>query len=258
MKKLTAIIILITGILTISVLNFAQVREVFELNIKDVSVDTKVINKDNKFIKANLKIPVLIIANKEMQGAINKKIESDIIGFYNNAFKEAQSYFNDFPNQENQFAISSDFEVKKNTDKVFSILIKYYRYSGGAHGNYEYVPYNIDLTSGRVFILNDVFKENLKYQEVINQEIRRQIRELNIKNNLPEESTQLYSFNGIKEGQKFYLTDDKIIVFFDLYDIAPYVAGIPEFEIGRDIVENIMNPKYIDIIFSTPITNKLS
>lgn len=258
MKKLTAIIILITGILMISVLNFAQVREVFELNIKDASVDTKVINKDNKFIEANLKIPVLIITNKQMQSAINKKIESDIIEFYNKSFKEAQSYFNDFPEQENQFAISSDFEVKKNTDKVFSILIKYYIYSGGAHGIYEYVPYNIDLTSGKVFILKDIFKENSKYQEVINEEIRKQIRDLNVKNNLPEDSTQLYSFNGIKEAEKFYLEDDKIVVFFNLYDIAPYVAGIPEFSIGRDVVENIMSPNYVDTIFSTPITNKLS
>ena len=258
MKKLTAIIILITGILTISVLNFAQVREVFELNIKDASVDTKIINKDNKFIKANLKIPVLIIANKQMQSAINKKIESDIMEFYNSLFKEAQSYLNDFPDQESHFAISSDFEVKKNTDKVFSILIKYYEYSGGAHGSYEYFPYNVDLTSGRVFILKDIFKENSKYREVIDKEIKKQIRELNVKNNLPEDSNQLYSFKGIKETQKFYLADDKIVVFFDLYDIAPYVAGIPEFEIRRDVVENILNQKYLDIIFSTPITNKLS
>ena len=83
MKKSTAIIILLVGILAISVFNFGEVKEVFELSLKDASVDTKVINKDNKFIKANLKVPILIIDNKEMQGAINKKIESDINEFYN-------------------------------------------------------------------------------------------------------------------------------------------------------------------------------
>lgn len=248
MKKSTAIIILLVGILAISVFNFGEVKEVFELSLKDASVDTKVINKDNKFIKANLKVPILIIDNKEMQGAINKKIESDINEFYNKSFKEAGNYFDDFPETENPFVISSDFEVKKNTDKVFSILIKYYKYSGGAHGSYEYVPYNIDLASGNVFILKDIFKEDSKYQELINQEIRRQIKELNLKNNLPEDSTQLYTFNGIKDTQKFYLIDDKIVIFFDLYDIAPYVAGIPEFSIGREIIENILKEKYKDII----------
>ena len=35
-----------------------------------------------------------------------------------------------------------DYEVKKSNDDILSILIKYYKYNGGAHGIYEYVPYN--------------------------------------------------------------------------------------------------------------------
>ena len=257
MKKLTAIVILFVGILMIAVFNFGKVKDVFELNIKDTSVGTKLINKENKFIKANLKIPVLEIANKDIQNSINKKIESDITEFYNSSLKEAENYFDDFPEAENQFVLSSDFEVKKSTAQLFSILIKYYKYSGGAHGSYEYVPYNVELNSGKLLVLKDIFKENSKYQEIINQEISKQIKELNIKNNLTEDSTQLYTFKGIKEEQKFYLQDDKIVIFFDLYDIAPYVAGIPEFSIGRDVLENILSEKYIDVIFENPSNNYL-
>ncbi len=249
MKKLTVIIILIMGIVTVSICNFDEVKEVFELNIRNTSVESKVINKDNKYIKADLKIPKLIITNKDIENTLNKKFESDIINFYNNSYKEAQTYLDDFPNAENKFVISSDYEVKKSNDKILSMLIKYYKYSGGAHGSYYYVPYNVDLTSGTVFILKDIFNEDSNYQQVISDEIKKQIKQLNKEQNLPEDSTQLYAFNKIGESQKFYVQDDSIVIFFDLYDIAPYVAGIPEFSINKEVLNNLLNEKYKEIIF---------
>ena len=59
MKKSTAIIILIIGILIISMCNFDEVKEAFELNIITTTIQSKLINKDNKYIKADLKIPQL-------------------------------------------------------------------------------------------------------------------------------------------------------------------------------------------------------
>ena len=163
MKKSTAIIILIIGILIISMCNFDEVKEAFELNIITTTIQSKLINKDNKYIKADLKIPQLTMGNKSIENNLNKKFETDIMSFYNNSYKEAQSFFDDFPEAENKFIVSSDYEVKKSNDDILSILIKYYKYSGGAHGIYEYVPYNIDLTSGNTFVLNDIVKHHLFY-----------------------------------------------------------------------------------------------
>ena len=257
MKKSKAIIILIIGILIISMCNFDEVKEAFELNIITTTIQSKLINKDNKYIKADLKIPQLTMGNKSIENNLNKKFETDIMSVYNNSYKEAQSFFDDFPEAENKFIVSSDYEVKKSNDKIFSILIKYYKYSGGAHGIYEYIPYNIDLASGNVFVLKDIFDENSNYQQVINSEIKNQIKQLNKEQNLPEDSTQIYAFNKIKDNQKFYIKDDSIIIFFDLYDIAPYVAGIPEFTIKREVIENLLNSKYKEIIFYNPNANTL-
>lgn len=252
MKKITAIIILITGILMISIGNFDNVKEAFEINIKTTSVESKTINKNNKYIEADLKFPKLTIVNKEIENALNKKIESDVMEFYNSSFKEAQDYLDDFPDAENKFVISSDYEVKKSNDKVFSLLLKYYKYSGGAHGTYQYVPYNVNLTSGKVFTLKDIFSGESNYQQVINDEIKKQIKLLNKNQNLPEDSTQLYAFDKINDTQKFYLKDDSLVIYFDLYEIAPYVAGIPEFAINKDVINNLLNEEYKEIIFYTP------
>ena len=249
MKKLTTIIVLIAGILIVSICNFNTVREAFELNTRNAAVDSKVINKENKYIKSELKIPKLVMNNKEIERILNKKFESDIMNFYNTSVKEAESYFDYFPDAENKFVISSDYEVKKSNNKVLSMLIKYYKYSGGAHGTYEYIPYNVDLTSGGIFTLKDLFNENSNYKVVIEDEIKKQIIQLNKEQNLPKNSTQLYAFNEIKDNQKFYIVDDTIVIFFDLYDIAPYVAGIPEFPINKEIISNLLNNQYKEIIF---------
>ena len=58
---------------------------------------------------------------------------------------------------------NSTFEIKKNRDDVISILVKYYKYSGGAHGYYEYIPYNIDLRKGNFISLKDIFKDKLSF-----------------------------------------------------------------------------------------------
>ena len=249
MKKLTTIIVLIAGILIVSICNFNTVREAFELNTRNAAVDSKVINKENKYIKSELKIPKLVMNNKEIERILNKKFESDIMNFYNTSVNEDESYFDDFPDAENKFVISSDYEIKKSNNKVLSMLIKYYKYSGGAHGTYEYIPYNVDLTSGGIFTLKDLFNENSNYKVVIEDEIKKQIIQLNKEQNLPKNSTQLYAFNEIKDNQKFYIVDDTIVIFFDLYDIAPYVAGIPEFPINKEIISNLLNNQYKEIIF---------
>ena len=73
MKKLTTIIVLIAGILIVSICNFNTVREAFELNTRNAAVDSKVINKENKYIKSELKIPKLVMNNKEIERILNKK-----------------------------------------------------------------------------------------------------------------------------------------------------------------------------------------
>ena len=78
------------------------------------------------------------------------------------------------------------------------------------------------------------------------------IKVLNKNQNLPEDSTQLYAFDKINDTQKFYLQDDSLVIYFDLYEIAPYVAGIPEFAINKDVINNLLNEEYKQIIFYTP------
>ena len=210
-----------------------------------ISVNNEIIKKQNKYLKSTLEIPIINSGNSKVDDKVNQKIKEDILSFYQQSLKEAQSFLEDFELDESNFVADASFEVKKNTSNAISILVKYYKYSGGAHGYYEYIPYNIDLRSGNNLILKEIFKSDIDYKTIINKEIESQIKELGKKE---KDLDKVYDFYGIKENQKFYLEDGKIVVYFDLYDIAPYAAGIPEFPIIVDNIKSKIKESYLEIL----------
>ena len=223
---------------------FKNKIEVFN-NFFLINIEKSIIKKNNKYLKSTLEIPIITSENSEINNKINSIIKKDILNFYENSLKEAESYLQDFDLDNSNFVANSTFEIKKNRDDVISILVKYYKYSGGAHGYYEYIPYNIDLRKGNFISLKDIFKDNVDYKMIINQEIENQIKEMRKNEKYID---KIYEFHGIKENQKFYLQDGKIVIFFDLYDIAPYAAGVPEFPITSKNIENQIELEYMTLI----------
>ncbi|WP_255323435.1 RsiV family protein [Priestia megaterium] len=52
----------------------------------------------------------------------------------------------------------------------------------------------------------------------------------------------LGEYKGIKPDQDFYIADKSLVLFYQLYDLTPYVYGIPYFPISiyaiQDIIED--------------------
>ena len=114
-----------------------------------------------------------------------------------------------------------------------SLSVFYYSYTLGAHGHTLQHAYNFNLLNGEGILLNDILKEKKNYVDIINQEIRKQI-ELN-----PQEYFSDWSvFQSISEEQPFYLIEDGIVVYFGLYEIAPYASGIKYFKIPYSLFGN--------------------
>jgi hypothetical protein len=111
-------------------------------------------------------------------------------------------------------------------DDLLSFSVFYYSYTLGAHGHTLQRAYNFNLLNGEEILLSDILKEKKNYVDIINQEIRKQI-ELN-----PQEYFSDWSvFQSISEEHPFYLIEDGIVVYFGLYEIAPYSSGIRYFKI---------------------------
>lgn len=208
------------------------------------TIGSKTIVKNDEYLESTINMPVITNSNKIVERSTNDKIKNDIFEFYNKSYKEAKQYLKDNPDEKNKFVANVDFELKKNTDSALSIKVRYYTYSGGAHGFYQDIAYNVDMRTGKFLELMDLFKDNTKYKEVIDEEIKRQIAELEKKD---EENIGIYNFKGIKENQNFYLQDENLVVYFDLYDITLYAAGIPEFSINKALISSMLKPEYVDL-----------
>ena len=129
-----------------------------------------------------------------------------------------------------------------NQDGLLSITVDYYQFDGGAHGGTDRRPYNYDLTTGQELALQDLFKQGVKYMEIINREIRKQIAANPEGGYFTQPDME---FKTIADNQPFYLTDGGLVVYFGQYEIAPYAAGIPEFRLPFSLFKGTVQPRLL-------------
>lgn len=210
------------------------------------SIDYENIIREEPYINSILNIPIININNKTIQNSINNMLRREVLGFYEKVKQEASQYYSDAKGVGiNPFIANVTFDVKENENNIISIYTIYYQYSGGAHGYNNDITYNINLSDGKLIELKDLFKKNIDYKSIINEKINKQIDE---KIKEYGESTPIYDFKGIKDNQQFYLQDNNLVIYFELYEIAPYAAGIPKFEIPLKELKDVLNEKYKELL----------
>lgn len=200
----------------------------------------KSINKDVKYLREDLKIPQFEGGkNLENIGTINLKIINDIMPKVNEAEKSAYDYYGslNIENPNFQFEVYSRYTVTENNNFIISLYNDYYEFLGGAHGSTIRTSYTIDKKLEKILNLNELFTYGYDYKTIINNEIKKQISAEPDKYFLSEDN-----FNGIEDNQNYYISGNDLIIYYQQYEIAPYVAGMPEFKISLDKFES--NYKY--------------
>ena len=157
---------------------------------------------------------------------LNNKIIKWTEDWINDVKKISDEYFKGLvPPPIGPYQLYSRYKVT-NGQNVTSFYIDYYQFTGGAHGITSRLSYNVDNANGKELNLNDLFKNGYDYKSVINLEIANAIER-----DKDKYFTGKDGFNGIKENQAFYIDRGNVVIYFDIYEIAPYVTGIPEFYI---------------------------
>lgn len=205
---------------------------------KEVSipkVSSKIIKYDNDNIEIDIKIPVVKeIKNKDIESKVNSVLEKKAIDFKKDVELLSKEYLEDAKKQQlepKKFTANSDYQVTYNYGNILSVPVVYYQYTGGAHGMYSKKTYNVDLNTGKELTLKEFFKEGFEYKKIINKLIKEEI----------SREPQKYfeeTFKTIGEIQDYYITEDGIVVYFQLYEVAPYSSGIPEFKIPYKAIES--------------------
>lgn len=125
------------------------------------------------------------------------------------------------------------YEVKNNQRDVLSLSLSNYTYHyHAAHGMTYIKSLTFDLQQGKLVQLKDLFKPGSDYINRISTLIKAQIAARNI--------PLLEDFTTIKPDQDFYLADKTLVIYFQLYDITPYVFGFPMFPISVYDLQDII------------------
>lgn len=204
--------------------------------------------RETEFFKYDIKYPILLpilnyyctsYYNLNVINNINNTIYLDIKNLKDKVKSESKEYKKEYyqivlseSNKDYvkyQYELYIDYKLTYNKNNVISIPMNVYEFTGGAHGMTYLNSYNYNLINGKKLKLSDIFKENIDYKKIIDNYIKYVIKK----------NPDIYfqgnnGFKGIKEEQSFYIEDDGIVIYFDLYEIAPYYVGIPNFKIKYD------------------------
>lgn len=158
---------------------------------------------------------------------VEDKINDVILEVMYNQINQ-QGYYD---NPETQ--ITGTWELKNNQKGILSLTLINYAFSGGAHGLTIVKGLTFDIETGKLYELPELFKSDSDYVKVLSEEVKEQIEDRDIQT--------LGEFEHIKPNQDFYIADLSLTIFFQEYEIAPYVYGILYFPISIYEIEDIID-----------------
>lgn len=197
-----------------------------------IKVTNLVVKEKSDIMETDLNIPVVSgPLDSGVLSTINQRFEEDAMKLKQTLEAEVKDYAAEckaagYPVR--PYQLFTRYKQCSLNNDILSLYVDYYQFTGGAHGITNRQAYNIDLKTGKLLPLAELFKPGYDYKKVIDQEIRRQIA-------LEPDSyfEGDMGFKGITNEQNYYLDSENLVVYFNQYEIAPYAAGIPEFKIKK-------------------------
>lgn len=113
------------------------------------------------------------------------------------------------------------YEVTYNKDNLLSILTTISEYTGGVHPQSFRESHVINTETGESVTLKDLLGDN--YWDIVNQKVMSEI--------YTKYNPYPGGFTGIQEDPEFYLTENGVVIYFQIYVYTPYSDGFPEFTI---------------------------
>ncbi len=212
--------------------SLTQVNVFSKSNKDNLVVNTLTVSENNDKILFDLKYPEVKLENEHVQNKINILIKQHVYEFkkYLEEIYKESNLMNKEGNDTSplftfKFEGLSNFKYEV-VSNILSLTVKFSQFTGGAHPMAYVRNYNFDLNTGELIKLKDLFnkKGGENYKTIIDNFIINQMNK----------SPEMYfkeDFKGIGENVQYYLTKDSVVVFFQLYEVAPYSSGIVEFKI---------------------------
>ena len=194
---------------------------------------------DEKTYQANVATPAIEgLADEGLQASLNEKyLEENKVLFeqFQQDAKELEK------SGGGHLGIDTGYEVKTDTDQLLSIARYEVNTVGSSSTTMKYDT--IDKQNSILITLPSLFKDD-KYVEAISSYV---VGEMERQMDADEEVSYFLNseffedFETIKSDQSFYITDDnKLVISFDKYEVAPGYMGVVTFEIPSAILSDLL------------------
>lgn len=170
--------------------------------------------------------------NKDFQKYVNDNITEVILAYKD----EIMAIVDDETPDVVLYTYKTSYEKLTHGDYLSLVITNDYQ-TGGIRSNKWKDIYNINVRTERLFYLKDIFPSNVNYEHEILTQINRQAKANNyiLMNGA--------GLNNLDDKQKFYIKDDKLIIYFDPSEIAPAAYGELQFEMPFTLGEDgLFNP----------------
>jgi hypothetical protein len=196
-------------------------------------VESSYLQEDGNHLAINAEYPVL----KGFPGAeaINSEIKSKVLA----AAEDVRNAAKELEGREGFSAsLNSSYGYFNNGD-LASVWMLWDNYTGGAHGLYWIDSYNINTSTGDIYSFPDIFSDAEAGVEYVTENILKEVRD-------PEKGyfdTAAETIMDYEGDFNFLINGDQLAVYFPLYDIAAYAAGIRSFSFSAEELKDMLKPE---------------
>ncbi|NLY70698.1 MAG: DUF3298 and DUF4163 domain-containing protein, partial [Clostridiales bacterium] len=185
-----------------------------------LKIKTEEITKSEDFLEIDMKIPSLsgFPGAEELNNAIDEKVRASI-----KEVEDAAAELERMNREGFKASLNANYQYFHNGD-IVSLWIYMDNYTGGAHGMYWLDSYTFNVATGELYSFKDLFKEDSNGFDQIVAKIMKEVEDDDIYFDTAKDTVASYEGNF-----NFLINGDELVVYFPLYDIAPYVAGIRSF-----------------------------
>jgi len=175
-------------------------------------------------LKEEISYPQVELDNKLLEYKINYEINDtveDLVKMQRKEFEDLEY-------------MRSNYNVGLNEKSLLSIVFDNYVYWKGAmHGLTVLDSLTVDLESGKRYNFDDLFDLNTNYRQKLDSIIKEKIKEENI--------YLIRNFEEINKNQSFYLEENNLVIYYQLYEYTPYAYGFLKFFIPYEDIKDIID-----------------
>lgn len=178
--------------------------------------------------------------------AYYEMVKSDLFAIYSGETGDVLLQKQDLGEAFTPWAMEMDFEVLRNDGTVLSILRELYENRNAAHPSIVYFAETFAVESqGRLLLSNLFTVSEDEYLPRLRDMIVAQMDERTANEGMPYFDYARDQLLSLLDPMDFALTEDSLLIFFDVYSLAPYVAGPQNFELPLSELSDILDTRWV-------------